>query len=355
MRLISALAEAEAEADNMANEAAQQLALLDQSRDEFISLSQQQAAQAERVATAPGGNIARGTGIGIIDIFTAPSRRRKQQQANLASAQQRADSLVDASGVDLSGFTPSEVEGLQRLAIQDFDAFEAQVQQIENVQGLNQTPLQRQQLLNAQQQFQQNASGELRAVAAAGRLENAQKLEFNKAVNSETSSLRGQYHQAIRPVVDMLQSVQLARGQMELGTPEAAFNSARLFIQQLDKSMVTNPELEAIMQQPGVAGQVDNMISWLSGQGKFDANSRRRMVQAMSAIAQVMKSHGDGIVEDMTALIEGNALPIDAANVITMGGFANRQFDLSTPQGSLQITKEKVDPSLLPPGVTQIQ
>ncbi len=318
--------------------------------DRIEALGIEAAARGARPSPVPGldiGKLLPGPLAGIFGATANPDaprnvRAREDALAGAAAAGESARLLANAdiaaSGIDTSEMDPALLEGLQTQLAVDRAAGEKTLNEIQASQGITSTPLQRQQLDTARQAFANNASRELREVAAAGRLENTAKLEFNKAVNTETAQLRRGYQAAIKPVVDMLQSVQFARGQMELGTPEAAFNSARIFIQQLDKSMVTNPELQAIMQQPGVSGQVANIISWLEGKGKFDENSRRRMVQSMAAIGQVMKSHGDGIVEDMTGIIENNPLPINPANVITMAGFANREFDLSTPRGDLSVT-----------------
>ena len=81
-----------------------------------------------------------GTGVGIIDIFTRKKRQQAQTEINTQQALKRAADVFDASGVDANKLTTQELEGLQRLALTDEDAFDRQMDQIEMAQGLNMSP-----------------------------------------------------------------------------------------------------------------------------------------------------------------------------------------------------------------------
>lgn len=296
-------------------QAGEELALLNQSINSHMRPKDRSDDAGEPIPGDPFGGFKGGIITGPLMEFFGRGNAREEAaaQSQILEGERGADELT-AAGIDTSSLGDDRLGALTRqLADPNTRAAGmAELDQIQAAQGVN-TPMQQ--------------------LTMAGEAQNRLMLEGAKAVASEERSMRASWQTMIAPTVNVLRSVDMARGQLELGSPEAALNSARIFIQQLDSSMVTNPEIANVIQQQGLAGQLAQFENWAKGGGSFDDDTRKRMVDSMAAIGQVYKAHGDGLMQQTQELARRSSLPINPENVTTMAGFANREQDLSFPGG----------------------
>ena len=248
--------------------------------------------------------------IPILGDVLGSRRRSKAIEATQTAAAAGARSFLDVSGL---GF---EAEGMQ----------EGEEKLLGLLQGQFRAEAERE-IVRRQQSGGINVP--LEQVRRLGVEQNRFELQQQVAIAGEERSMRDAYHKRISPSVDVLNSVELARNQLLLSSPEAALNSARIFIQQLDKSMITNPELANVIAQQGLSGRLAQFLNWAEGKGSFDQDTRERMVESMASIGQVHQQHIQAISEQTNELASNSSLGINPANVTTMSGFGNRDFDLS--------------------------
>lgn len=295
-----------------------------------------QNSQALLGQVAPGKPATPGTGVGIIDIFTAPSRRKKQQAKNLEAAEQRAQGLLEVSGIEV---TPEQERALLDFGVQDFDSFEEQVQQIEESQGLNISAEAQQRIATAKATEAASKQSRLASVNADGRAEIAQNQQLALGILNAETGLRKEYHQRIKPSLDSRRSLELAISQMKYGTGPAAWNSGRIFVQQLDASMFASDEFAAQLAQAGVEDKIANFISWVEGGGALGPGQRADMLNSMQAIQVVFDDFVESVGKDMGQIIGNTAeasngqVILNPQNVITMQGFHPRTPSVFTAEG----------------------
>ena len=262
-----------------------------------------------------------GTGVGIIDIFTVKGRRAEQAEINARDAKQRAQAeqqIAQQSGQALFG----------QFGFSEQQQQDPRVQAIE--QGLAIPDIRAQTLLQAEDlQAEFGINQPMAEVIMQGFRQQELDRQMSVAIAGEEESIRDDYYTRIAPMVQSLETVELAVSQMKLGDPFSAFNSARLLTQQLDRSMFATQEFTNLVQQAGLEGQVANFFSWVAGGGAFDEFTRAEMVNTMTALASVMEQTVGLMRNDTMNLAANSSLNLNPENVVAMDGFGNRNFKQS--------------------------
>lgn len=258
---------------------------------DIFQMAQALQAQAQPQGQPAQRTIAPGTGVGILDVFTAPARRREQQQINRQQSQQRASDFINASNVDVSKLSEQEISGLSGLAVSDPASFNQQIQQIELAQELNLSPAQ-----NAQAR---RASVDLRIadqqLIQAGIKTKTDRLALDQATGvvpdrdllvSTAKDLRGERAKDLAPYNDSLRSFDELQAALELDSGPASMAVLFKFIKALDDSVVRASEGELLTTSSGPVRALVDQFNQIQAGGLFGEDTKNDIREVATAIAQ---------------------------------------------------------------------
>ena len=240
---------------------------------------------------APERTIAPGTGVGIIDLFTAPARRAEQQQINTQRAQQRATDFINASGVDINQLSRQEISGLQGLAVSDPAAFNAQIQQVEMAQSLNLSPAQSHQVRRGNVDLR-IADQQLIQAGIKSRMD---QLTFNQASGaapdrdllvSTSRDIRVERAKDLAPYNDSLRSFDELQAALELDSGPASMAVLFKFIKALDDSVVRASEGELLTSSSGPVRALVDQFNQIQAGGLFGEDTKNDIREVATAIAK---------------------------------------------------------------------
>ena len=246
--------------------------------------AQQRPAAADRT-------IAPGTGVGIIDLFTAPARRREQTRINTERAQSRATDFINASKVDISKLSEQEISGLQGLAVSDPAAFQAQIQQVELAQGANLSPAQSHQVRRGsvdlriadQQLVQAGIKTRMDTLAEQQQLGLAPDRDL---LVSTSRDLRAERSKDLAPYNDSLRSFDELQAALELDSGPASMAVLFKFIKALDDSVVRASEGELLTTSSGPVRALVDQFNQIQAGGLFGEETKNDIREVATAIAQ---------------------------------------------------------------------
>ena len=325
---------------------------------EIARQTAQQRRQPQQRTATPG------TGVGIIDIFTAPGRRREQTEINARNAMNRANDVFNAAGINEAALSDQEMSGLQGLALSDPASFNQQVQQIELSQGLNLSPAQSHQV--------RRASVDLRIqdeqLAQASIKTKSDRLAFAQASGqapdrdllvSTARDLRGERSKDLAPYNDSLRSFDELQAALQLDSGPASMAVLFKFIKALDDSVVRASEGELLTTSSGPVRALVDQFNQIQAGGLFGEDTKNDIREVATAIAQAQFDMASRINADHDKVAARFGERFGMPSVVELSqsaGFDPTRTFAPAPGGNGGNGGDTDDDdSLLPPGVTRVQ
>jgi hypothetical protein len=276
-----------------------------------------------------------------LSMFGENQQRKRQDQAAQADAERRSRDAINAQQFLSEGVTMSPDQVAQAnmgLASDDFrELFAAELNQRQAASGFTETPGDRESRLNA--------------IAQRGRQQAEAERQMATSVLGQETSWRNEWRNAIKPAVESQTALQAAISQMQLGSDAAAFNAARTFVRQLDQSMFASDEFRAQIENAGLERQIENFLSFASGDGRFGPTTRADMLNSMAALDQVLNNYGQAVTEQMNTLVqsasEATGMPFDPGRVTTISNFMPSEGAQTFTPGDIRTPGRRVAPAVV--------
>lgn len=328
-------------ADQTRNVAQENLALLDQQRDDFIAQAQAQGA----VPPTAGGPSQ------LVNLFTRGKRQR--EGAQIAQAQGAA--ALGASGVRQADIDPERLAGIQAQLANPATraAGIAELDQISIAQGINASPTERKIQREALSQAQIKTQSEQLAFDQA-----TGKAVDRDLLVSTATQLRGERAKDLAPFVDSLRSFDELQSALKLDSGPASMAVLFKFIKALDDSVVRSSEGELLTSSSGPVRRLVDMFNQVQAGGLFGPDTKQDINEVATAIAQSQFSTAQRINagHDRVAARFGERFGMPSVTELSQSARFDpeRQFTAAPGGSSDEPTQPAVAPNLLPPGVTAV-
>ena len=328
-------------ADQARNIAQENLALLDQQRDEFIARVQAQGS----AGATPGGPSQ------LVNLFTRGRREREGAQVGQA----QGEAALAASGVRQDEIAADRLQGIQAQLANPATraAGIAELDQISTAQGLNTSPTTR------KIQAQTLAQANLQTKSAQLAFDQASGAAVDRDLLVSTArDLRGERAKDLAPFNDSLRSFDELNAALELDSGPASMAVLFKFIKALDDSVVRASEGELLTSSSGPVRALVDQFNQIQAGGLFGPDTKNDIREIATAIAQTQFATAQRINADHDRVAARFGERFGMPSVVELSQSARfdpeRQFGAAPGGSPDEPTQPAVAPNLLPPGVTAV-
>ncbi len=147
-----------------------------------------------------------------------------------------------------------------------------------------------------------------------------------KSIFDQEKTLRTDYNAVMQPIINSQMRVNSVKELVEMeGNPLAGFNILRQWYNQIDESMITQPEIASFMQAFGAAGHWAQLKAFFTGEGEVNPEMARMAYESMLVVQNAMDAYGEAYTKrtiemvkgyNMTAEGIGSSIRLDPSRVV---------------------------------------